>query len=112
MSTNYNQYIILGIKVPFDSFTYEQLEDYGDNGYKEETGQNEGITAIFDGMNGKYIIIGKVLYKSEINEPLEGIIDLNVQDDFEEARIAVKLNLLFKINYSNDVKLWLVTHWH
>jgi len=110
MSSVYNQYLIVGIKISHpedaDSF-YEKYESFTDNGYQDDL--KYGISMIFD---NDFIVIGKILFKSSLNEPFdENIIEiLNISDDL---KIYLLEEIKHKFNISNKpIKLYIVTHWH
>lgn len=111
MSVNTNQYIILGVKIPYPKESeslYENLTEYSDNGYKPVK-QKDSLTAIFDGMNGEYVFIGKVIVRSDANETLDGPVELSYSPE-----VAVLLGQLIKEKFGieEEVKLWFVTHYH
>ncbi|MFX0133803.1 MAG: hypothetical protein ACFFDN_09170 [Candidatus Hodarchaeota archaeon] len=112
MSTHFNQYIIAGIKLPYpdnDDF-YEKYESFEDNGYK--TTIKTGLTMLFDGMCGNYVIIGKVLKKSEIDMPFdEDIIEIPQITPSVKKHIITEINKHFDIEYK-PIKIYIVTHWH
>ena len=79
MSTQVNQYLIYGIKLPYiwgkewerktgKSF-YETFENFlNDSAFNDKIAQEEGLTIIFDGMDGEYIFIGYCSAKSGNHE--------------------------------------------
>lgn len=112
MSVNTNQYIILGVKIPYlidrEGSLYDKVREYDDNGYKP-VHRKDGLTAILDGMNGNYIFIGKVIVRSDVNESIDGPIELSYNQE-----IADLLSQLIKEKFGikEEVKLWFVTHYH
>lgn len=80
MSVNISQYILYGIKIPYDLsiFKRELDEDMHDLDelLEESNGvfKNNRIEFITDGMNGEYIYFGWVWSKSTCDEPLESTI--------------------------------------
>src|SRR5690349_15582244 len=87
MSVQRNQYLMWGVKKPyefakeweaankkddpdFDGF-YNHFEKFiDDSAFDSKITEVDGIFCLFDGMNGKYIVIGKVLAKSSDHEPI------------------------------------------
>jgi hypothetical protein len=108
---------MLGVKLPFPKESdglHARFEAYDDNGY-QPVKEYQGLTACFDGMNGRYIFVGKVLARSEINENLDGPLDLEEYTGpstkwFRES-IAALISLQFGIQ-NPEVKLWFFTHYH
>lgn len=78
MSTQINQYLMWGISLPYkwhqewekqnekpDGF-YEEFEDFmDDSAFSADIQHKDGIFCLFDGCNGSFIIIGRVLAKSK-----------------------------------------------
>ena len=75
MSSTFTQYIINGILLPYDSCKnhYDKLEPYIDD-------PKYGLTVLYDGMCGKYVVIGELINKSEKNQPLEEITTIYEND--------------------------------
>lgn len=65
MSVQCNTYIVRGALLPYADFKdrYDDLEPYMDSAFKGVHHHN-GLCVIFDGMNGKYVAIGRVLAKT------------------------------------------------
>lgn len=78
MSTIYNIYVMRGLLLPYNrDMTNEQralLGEYQDNPHSSDTNPKDGLTALVDGMESKYVAIGHVAAKSRSNcglgEPL------------------------------------------
>jgi len=66
MSVQCNTYVINGALLPYEEFKdrYDDLEPYMDSAFKG-IHHHKGLCVIFDGMNGKYVAIGRVLAKTE-----------------------------------------------
>jgi hypothetical protein len=69
MSVQANTYAMIGAILPFaDNFDLvKRLEPYMDSGFKGIHHHN-GLCVLFDGMNGDYIAVGRVVAKSANNE--------------------------------------------
>lgn len=115
MGVDFNQYLIVGIKLPnHNELSYEMVEEYLDNGYKKDVIHKNGLSCIYDGMNGKYTVIGRIVYKSDIDQPLEGAFCLGNVDKVQAELIASLISLSFpsiKV-VPDDIKQWFVTHYH
>ena len=68
-------YIVIGValtdKVQINEFFsltekhFEFFDNYNDNAYKDQiTPTPSGVHIIADGMSGKYVVVGKIIYKS------------------------------------------------
>ena len=115
MSVSFNQYLMLGIKRPIEKGTlYEVYEDYIDNGYKPDIIHKNGLSCIYDGMDGKYIILGRIIQKSRLNQPLDGVFTIDPVDVERAELIAGLINLSFPMVpvHFSEMKFWFVTHYH
>lgn len=96
MSVQETTYIVLGVKLPFDYFSEEEREalyggEYTDNVHQKAIGNKDGITVILDGMNGDYIVVGKVLVKARHHDG-DGV-SFTTLDISDSARDEVKQKL-------------------
>ena len=120
MSVNATHYVVFGVVITDeiqvnDFFKIEEshldfMEDYHDNPYDPKIIPNKsGINVIADGMNGEYVVVGKILAKS--NTGLE-LIELNpeildIKDNYLE------LDETLGTNFRNlNFKYIVFTHWH
>jgi hypothetical protein len=97
---------MLAVKLPFDQFEFEDVEDYLDNSYKDAIESKNGLTVISDGMNGKYMFIGEVIDKSRYG------LEITNCTDVPEQEFAVLQALIFSefgIEEA-DVKVWAFSH--
>ena len=73
MSMQHNIYVMIGTTFPYDTFKddvkYSQLEPFMDSAF-DDVHHHEGLCILFDGMNGEYVAVGKVLAKSANHEGL------------------------------------------
>lgn len=114
MGVSTNQYLILGVKLPYDkAVPYETFEDYIDSGYKSDIIHKNGLACIFDGMNGKYVMLGRILEKSRLNEMLDGPYCWEPVDPERADLIAGLISLSFPhiTVVPSDIKTWFVTHY-
>lgn len=114
MSVQINQYIMIGVRIPFpgkhDDF-YEKYESFmEDSAFNSNISHKEGIFCLFDGMNGKYVIIGRVMAKSSDGEyladgePIELPLTLT---ELEQELISESINRNFGID--EPLKTFFVT---
>lgn len=110
MSVRRNDYVVVGVKLPWSDDVYGLLEnDHYDNGYKPEITEHNGLTMIADGMDGKYIIVGKVLAKSMDYDGLP-MTECRATDIM---RCKVKTAVRETLNIDDpEVRVWAFTHWH
>lgn len=112
MSTGFNQYLITGVRIPYERGTYEEYEAYDDNGYKKEIGQKNGLTVLYDGMCGKYIVIGVVHQKSPYDQPFEEeVVQLNSATDKTLIRNLIQAEFTMEV-LEEQIRTFVVTHWH
>jgi hypothetical protein len=120
MSVQQKQYLIIGIILPysyFDNMTedvYEFLEEYMISNYDKTINHKNGLACLFDGMSGKYIILGRIIQSGKnclseycINYSNLTEIQSNNQIIFQE----VEHSLLDVFNISVKPELLLVTHY-
>lgn len=115
MSVAINQYLILGVKLPYDkSVPYETFEDYIDNGYKPDIIHKNGLACVYDGMDGKYIMLGRILEKSPVGYTIDGPYCWEPVKEERAEMIAGLINLSFPhLNViPSDISTWFVTHYH
>jgi hypothetical protein len=77
MGRNINQYFMYGISVPYNwhkEWEIETGKDFHDTfeDFTTEDINNNEIFCLFDGRDGKYIIIGKVLEKTDERQTFLG----------------------------------------
>lgn len=92
MSTQINQYLMYGISIPYPkdanfSDKYERFQE--DSAFNADIPDHHGIFCLMDGMNGGYVIIGKVLAKSDNHERIADDKPLRI----DTLTLAEKLNI-------------------
>lgn len=123
MSVQTNQYLFFGVKKDFNwskeweketgKDFYETFEDFmDDSAFKKDIHHKDGIFCLYDGMNGKYIIIGRVLAKGCDDEPC--IADnepmcFTEPTPLEKEFISNSIERNFGIK--EELKHWLITHY-
>lgn len=122
MSVQVNQFLMWGLRMPYDWHkqwekdkdadfceTFESFMD--DSAFEPTVKHKDGIFCLFDGKNGKYIFIGRVLAKSKDRELIgdEGPIELNPPTEIEKEFIRNAVVKNFGIY--GDFRLWLITHY-
>lgn len=118
MSVQINLYLMYGIELDF-SENYKELDDekkscfdnLEDSPFNVDDVYNKPIIALIDGMDGKYIRVGKVLYKSENYKLLNGSLDLNDIKLPKKSKLQKIIKKEFGIDVKkNDLKLMLFEH--
>lgn len=109
MSTQVNHYVVVGVMLPYEKGgeQYEKYEQFMDSAYGPK---RDGVTCIFDGMCGKYVILGHVLAKSKSDEM--GFEDMLVVDDLDKKIAAVAKDLADKLGMLDALpKLIVLSHY-
>lgn len=80
MSTQVNSYVMYGVVLPYELCKghYVMLDPYMDSPFKPEVNPKDGLTVLFDGLNGKYVAIGHVVAKTENHQHFDAPIKLPV----------------------------------
>lgn len=123
MSVQSNQYLIYGICKPGswrkeweketgnDFYaTFESFMD--DSAFNKKINHKDGIFCLYDGMNGKYVIIGRVLAKGSDEEPFIAYgepISFTEPTELEKELISNSIERNFGIK--EELKHWLITHY-
>jgi len=130
MGVDRTDYVIVGVNVPYDDFYagvshpndgdgmdhYEKYcEPYVDDSHKSEIHERDGLTMIFDGMNGKYVIVGRVLAKARASHG-EGLpmIDCSLPPESEVKLLSALIGKCFPFldmaHY--PIRVWALAHYH
>lgn len=113
MSVQINQYLIYGAILSYEEYGksdggYERFEKYTDSAFKADDMNPGGLHCLFDGMNGKYIVIGRCLKKSVDGQFLESMEIEPISHDLAEmTRLLVKSEL----GIDEPMALHLITHY-
>ncbi len=122
MSVQTNQYLMYGISLPFEFSKewesknegkdfYETFEGFmNDSSFNKKINHKDGIFCLFDGMNGKFLIIGRVIEKGSDDEPFiaDGKpICFTEPTPIEKEFIANSIERNFGV--TGELKHWLVT---
>jgi len=100
MSVQINQYLVYGTKLDYEKYGgeewYDKFYPYYDNAFKG-IHHHDGICVIDDGMNGEYIVVGRVLYKTGNYQFFEGAIPIDnlltsMEKEFIETAAKSLLN--------------------
>lgn len=112
MSVQINQYLMFGVKLPFEKseFSYEKYEPYLDSPF-EGIRHHNGLCVVDDGMNGKYMFIGRVLAKSLDGNHIEGPFDCTTELSItNKDMLSALIRTQFGIE-KPEIKLWFFTHY-
>ncbi len=129
MGVSATHYIVLGVALTnkeqikeFFEISDEHeavLDEYDDNAYSDEITENTtGIHIIADGMSSKYVVIGKILQKSnygfDLNEtsslPVAGLVSEEAKEVYAKI-IEIDRNFHTKFGLL-DLKYLIFTHFH
>lgn len=113
MSVQVATWLILGIKIPYQDYDYPEFEKYDkldillSNSYPKK--RKWGL--LWDGMNGKYILAGKVLAAGDSMDGIE-LTEINQPSIIEYKEV---INWLKEYDIDSEqklpIKLYLVTHY-
>lgn len=105
MSTQRAQYILLGVKLPYDNDTYESYEADADD---PRAPIRPALSTVYDGRDGRFIFIGKVLHRS-FEDVLDGPIDLSAATQpLLHAILAQLITTTYGLS-DPDIRLWFFT---
>ena len=95
MSVQCNTYILRGALLPYADFKdrYDDLEPYMDSAFKGVHHHN-GLCVIYDGMNGKYVAIGRVLAKTENHQGFDAPFTVSPATDHEDDMLRALVGSL------------------
>lgn len=123
MSTQINQFLIWGIKKPYSWHKqWEEETDIGkefcetfksfaeDSAFESTVNHKDGIFCLFDGKNGKYIFIGRVLAKAKHGELL-GDEPIMLRPPTKLEKEFIRNSVVKNFGIDGDFRLWLVTHY-
>lgn len=90
--------------------TYEEF--MSDSPYDTIIKHKDGIFCLFDGRDGEYIIIGKVLQKTDDDDPFLGSDKpLKVPELEENEKITIKNSVLKHFGLKGKFNFYFITHY-
>lgn len=121
MSTQINQYVMYGISVPFE-WHYEWEAENGkdfydtfekfmqDSAFNLDVTHSDGIFCLFDGRDGRFIIIGKVLKKSDDDEPFIGSEEpIKIDEISNTEKLIIQSKVLEYFGLKGEFNYYFVT---
>jgi len=115
MSIHRNYYILIGVRYEYIEFNDKfKGVDYGvycDSAF-EGIEHYKGLCVLYDGMNGEYVMVGRVLYKTKNMEDIYG--PVNISDRFNNVKyfdIHKDLVAFDRDIKHNDINMYLVGHY-
>ena len=117
MSVQRNQYIIIGCEYDYDEFNEnynddeKYVEPYDDNAFDEKIIEHNGLSMIYDGMNGQYVYIGKIIEKTKDYEVIERFCFDDYADEEEKDLINAIIKTEFPKLPDKPINVYLVTHY-
>ena len=128
MGSEATHYIVIGVAITdkeqvkeffhLSEDKYDLMDSYNDNGYDEAiTPSATGLHVIADGMNCKYVVVGKIVAKGIYNGLGFNEIETNnhaIKDAYREIYPAVKeLDEKLGTQFGGlDARVIVFTHWH
>ena len=96
MSTQVNTYVMYGClldyaetKARHEGGVWDKIEPYTDNAFKPEVNPKDGLTVLYDGMDGRYIAIGHVIAKTDNHQSLKKPVEIPTEDTMHPVRVAL-----------------------
>lgn len=117
MSIQRNRYIIIGCKYNYKEFNekyndYEKyVSPYLDSSFDEKIIEHNGLSMIYDGMNGQYVYIGKIIEKTKDYEVIERFCFDDYADEEEKDLINAIIKTEFPKLPDKPINVYLVTHY-
>ncbi len=114
MGVERTHYVIVGVRFKYDDVAerpdFEELQDeMEDNGYKVEITEKNGLTMVSDGMNGEYVVIGRVLAKAIDSDGL----DFTICECCEASRQDIMHAVHSRLSpLTGCVQIYAFTHYH
>jgi hypothetical protein len=96
MSVRTTTYVVYGalLEASVIEGMYDALEPYMDHARGSEIHHHDDLCVIYDGMSGHYLIIGRVLAKSDESGHLEVPVVIPLPTDEESYLLRVKIQTL------------------
>ena len=113
MSTQINTYVIFGVELPYKPFEgRDDFEPYTDSPFKGIE-HHKGLCVLEDGMNGEYIIIGRVLAKTANNDHFNGVVNIGALMPSADERVEIERDIANLIGDGDKrpAKVILVSHY-
>lgn len=124
MSTQINQFLVWGLKMPYqwhkdwerenqkinpeDFYTrFQSFMD--DSAFTETVNHKDGIFCLFDGRDGRFIIIGRVIQKSKDGEFLADHEPLSPPEFTELEKELLRNSVHRNFGIAGEFKFWFVT---
>ena len=109
MSVQANTYAMIGAILPYRNDLYDSLEPYMDSAFKG-IHHHEGLCVLYDGMNGEYIAVGRVIAKSGNHEGFVAPVRFPDLEEFEAFEIESGIRALFP-DEAVHVEPFVLTHY-
>lgn len=123
MGVQTNQYLIYGIKTDPKFIRewektngkdfYDEFDEFmDDSAFNRKIGQKDGIFCLYDGMSGRYLIIGRVYQKGSDDDPFVGDSEpfcFDEPSESDKSKISESIERNFGLK--GEMKMWLVTRY-
>jgi len=115
MSVQVNTYLVIGVTLPYDDKwkgdNYEKFDDYHDSAFGGIHHHN-GLCMLSDGMCGNYVVIGKVLKKTDNHRGFDcDPIDVSEIDSDGSDRAYVGSLLKAQFDIDKPATIMIVSHY-
>jgi hypothetical protein len=90
------------------------VEPFEDNANEEHITTRAGFAVIEDGMSGQYVVIGRILAKTTLQEgfPMTDCMEGCSLRAAETLSLLIDQTFPFLVDLKRDVKVWLFSHFH
>jgi hypothetical protein len=112
MSVQVNTYVMEGVLFEYAALEdrYEDFEPYMDSAF-EGIKHKDGICVLFDGMNGDYVAIGRVIAKTENGQHFEtGPITITPSTSFE-SQVELSLAISRLVGHGVTLRYMVISHY-
>lgn len=115
MSVQRNQYLMYGHLIQKEQISkdfYDKFERFlDDSAYKLDVNHIDGIFCLYDGMSGKYAIIGRVLEKSTDHECIADCEPITMPSMTELEIELIEESIKRNFGIEPECDYYLVTHY-
>jgi hypothetical protein len=103
-----------GIRLDYEKYKedewYDTFEPYLDSAH-EDIKHKDGICVLFDGMDGDYIFIGRVIAKTEKQQLFDGVLNLKEIELFETEQELIQGIIKALFGIEGEFHHYLIAHW-
>jgi hypothetical protein len=112
MSVQMNTYVLIGDVFDYAKLKdrYDELEPYMDDAFYG-IHHHKGLCVIYDGMNGRYVAIGRVLAKTRDGEGFDAPVQIPLLTPDAEERAALAEQIAALAGQAAQVRHLVISHY-